>query len=54
MFQKQCDKRLKLYKQMSFTIFHNGEEMKKRKAKATGKAKAKQKVIEFSLIDDED
>jgi len=48
MFKKQCDKRLKLYRQMSFTIFHNGEELEKKK-KSTKKEK---KVFdEFLLID---
>ena len=49
MFQKQCDKRLTLYRKMNFTIFHNGEEIKKRKAR---KKKEEVKVADFSLIDD--
>ena len=48
MFQKQCDKRLALYKKMNFTIFHNGEEIKKRKPR-----KEKVKIEDFSLIDDD-
>ena len=47
-FQKQCDKRLALYKKMNFTIFHNGEEIKKRKNK-----EKKVKVQEFCLTDDD-
>ena len=49
MFQKQCDKRLTLYRKMNFTIFHNGEEIKKRKPI---KKKEEVKVADFSLIDD--
>ena len=49
MFQKQCDKRLTLYRKMNFTIFHNGEEIKKRKPR---KKKEEVKVADFSLIDD--
>ena len=50
MFKKQCDKRLKLYRQMSFTIFHNGEELEKRnKSKST--KKEKKEIDEFILID---
>ena len=51
MFQNQCNKRLTLYKKMNFTIFHNGEEIKKRKPR---KKKEEMKVADFSLIDDED
>ena len=46
MFQKQCIKRLALYKKMNFTIFHNGEEIKKRKPRK------EKKVQEFCLMDD--
>jgi superfamily II DNA or RNA helicase len=49
MFQKQCDKRLALYKKMNFTIFHNGEEIKKRKPQKEKKVK----VQEFCLMDDD-
>ena len=49
MFQKQCDKRLALYKKMNFTIFHNGEEIKKRKPRKEKKAK----IQEFCLMDDD-
>ena len=51
MFQKQCGKRLTLYKKMNFTIYHNGEEIKKRKPR---KKKEEVKVADFSLIDDGD
>ena len=48
MFQKQCAKRLALYKKMNFTIFHNGEEIKKRKPR-----KEKATIQEFfCLMDD--
>ena len=47
MFQNQCNKRLALYKKMNFTIFHNGEEIKKRKPR-----KEKVKVQDFCLMDD--
>jgi predicted helicase len=50
MFQKQCDKRLSLYKKMNFTIFHNGEEIKKSKSK---KKEKEVKLEEFCLIDDD-
>ena len=46
MFQKQCGKRLLLYRKMNFSIFHNGEEIKK---KPRGK---KIKIDKFSLIED--
>ena len=49
MFQKQCDKRLALYKKMNFTIFYNGEEIKKRKPQKEKKVK----VQEFCLMDDD-
>jgi len=49
MFQKQCDKRLALYKKMNFSIFHNGEEIKKRKPRKEKKVK----VQEFCLMDDD-
>tara|TARA_B110000495_G_C22487765_1_gene300673 strand:+ start:28 stop:438 length:411 start_codon:yes stop_codon:yes gene_type:complete len=50
MFKKQCDKRLKLYKQMNFTIFHNDETIPNRKPRK----KKEDKVIikDFALIDD--
>ena len=49
MFEKQCGKRLSLYKKSNFTIFHNGEEIKKRARKK------KEEVVldEFALIDDD-
>ncbi len=48
MFKKQCDKRLKLYRQMKFTIFHNGEELEKKRKSAK---KEKKELDEFLLID---
>ena len=50
MFKNQCNKRLSLYRKMNFTIYHNGEEIKKKSHKKKGKEK--DKVPEFSLIDD--
>ena len=47
MFQKQCGKRLTLYRKMNFTIFSNGEEIKKKQRKKTVK------LPDFSLVDDE-
>ena len=49
MFEKQCGKRLTLYRKLNFTIFHNGEELKKR----TRKKKEKVVVQEFALFDDD-
>lgn len=48
MFEKQCGKRLTLYRKLNFTIFHNGEEIKKK----TRKKKQKVSPEQFSLIDD--
>ncbi len=48
MFENQCNKRLVLYRKLNFTIFKNGEEIKKK----TRKKKEKQKIVDFSLIDD--
>tara|TARA_Y100000590_G_scaffold341650_2_gene389894 strand:+ start:1623 stop:3029 length:1407 start_codon:yes stop_codon:yes gene_type:complete len=45
MFQKQCEKRITLYHKSNFTIFKNGEEIKKRKRK-------KKEIKDFALIDD--
>ena len=49
MFEKQCGKRLALYRKLNFTIFHNGEELKKR----TRKKKDKVVIKDFSLFDEE-
>ena len=46
MFQNQCNKRKVLYRKLNFTIFHNGEEIKKKTRKK------KTKIQEFSLVDD--
>ena len=46
MFNNQCNKRIVLYRKSNFTIFKNGEEIKKKTRKK------KEKVIQFSLIDD--
>ena len=45
MFQKQCEKRITLYHKSNFTIFKNGEEIKKKKRK-------KKEIMDFALIDD--
>ena len=45
MFQKQCEKRISLYHKSNFTIFKDGEEIKKRKRKK------KQEISDFALID---
>ncbi len=45
MFQKQCEKRISLYHKSNFTIFKDGEELKKRKRKK------KQEISDFALID---
>ena len=45
MFQKQCEKRITLYHKSNFTIFKEGEEIKKRQRK-------KKEVMDFALIDD--
>ena len=45
MFQKQCEKRITLYHKSNFTIFKEGEEIKKRKRK-------KKEIMDFALIDD--
>ena len=45
MFQKQCEKRITLYHKSNFTLFKNGEEIKKRKRK-------KKEINDFALIDD--
>ena len=46
MFNNQCNKRSVLYRKSNFTIFKDGEEIKKKPRKK------KEKVIQFSLIDD--
>ena len=45
MFQKQFEKRISLYHKSNFTIFKDGEEIKKRKRKK------KQEISDFALID---
>tara|TARA_B100000686_G_C16771612_1_gene965530 strand:+ start:388 stop:1794 length:1407 start_codon:yes stop_codon:yes gene_type:complete len=45
MFQKQCEKRITFYHKSNFTVFKDGEEIKKTKRK-------KKEVINFALIDD--
>lgn len=47
MFENQCNKRLSLYRKLNFTIFKNGEEIKKKTRKK------KEKLKEFSLIEDD-
>ena len=49
MFEKQCEKRSMLYRKMNFTVFHNGEEIKKKKRKAASK-----NIKKFTLLDDDD
>ena len=46
MFEKQSEKRCTFYRKMNFTIFHNGEEIKKKQRKK------KIKLDKLSLIDD--
>lgn len=50
MFEKQCGKRLTLYRKSNFTIFHNGEELKKKTRK---KKKETVVVQDFALLDDD-
>ena len=49
MFEKQCEKRSMLYRKMNFTVFHNGEEIKKKKRKVASK-----NIKKFTLLDDDD
>ena len=46
MFHNQCKKRIVLYHKLNFTIFHNGDEIVKKKR---GR---KNKIQDFSLLDD--
>jgi len=45
MFEKQCEKRISLYHKSNYTLFKDGEEIKKRKRKK------KEKIVDFALID---
>ena len=48
MFKNQCNKRVILYRKSNFTLFQNGEEIKKK----SRKKKEKKEMNEFLLIDD--
>ena len=48
MFEKQCGKRITLYNKMNFTLFKDGEEVKKRK-----KRKKEEPIQKYALIDDD-
>ena len=45
MFEKQCEKRISLYHKSNYTLFKDGEEIKKKKRKK------KEKIVDFALID---
>ena len=47
MFQKQCEKRITFYHKSNFTLFKDGEEIKKRKRKK------KEEIVDFALIDED-
>ena len=48
MFNNQCNKRITLYRKLNFTIFLNGQEIKKKNRKTKSKV---DKLEDFALID---